>query len=63
MLHKLYATSFIQLVKRVFTKQVAPSRSEEHKSAVEICADNRISVGGSTTNTTARTVKYNGDFE
>ena len=39
------------------TKQVDLSRSEEHNCAVEPCADNRNSVGGSNTNIT----KYNGD--
>lgn len=46
------------------TKQVIPSRSDEHTCSyvVEPCADKRNSIiGGSTTNTTAKAVKYNGD--
>lgn len=43
------------------TKQVIPSRSNEHNYVVEPYADKRNSIGASTTNTTARAVKYNGD--
>lgn len=43
------------------TKQVILSRSDEHNYVVEPCADKRNSSGDSTTNTTARAVKYNSD--
>lgn len=43
------------------TKQLILSRSDEHNYVVEPCADKRNSSGDSTTNTTARAVKYNSD--